>query len=197
MLDAAGDLIYVKDLEGMYLACNKASEQLVGMAEAEQVGKTDFDFFPREFAEAIREEDRAVIASGIERRVEEWVTYPDGTRVLMESLKAPLYGPDGRVAGLVGVSRDITSRKRAEDQLARQRDFSRQLIREAPIGIGVYQGDTGQCLVAHSALCDITGATPVQILAQNFRELPSWKDSGLLDAAEAALAGGRTQQIST
>ncbi len=196
MLDAAGDLIYVKDLNGAYLACNEASEKLVGMKEAEQVGKTDFDLFPREFAEPVREEDRTVMASGRERRVEEWVTYPDGTRVLMESLKAPLYDPDGRVAGLVGVSRDITARKRAEERLARERDFSEQLIREAPVGIAVYQAETGQCLVANAALCDITGATPAQLLAQNFRELASWKQAGMIDAAEAALASGRSQQFS-
>jgi len=197
MLDAAGDLIYIKDLDGAYRACNKASEKLLGLKEAEQVGKTDLDLFPREFAEAVREEDRAVMASGRDRRVEEWVTYPDGTRVLMESLKAPLYGPDGKVAGLVGVSRDITARKRAEERLARERDFSKQLICEAPVGIAVYQAETGQCLVANAALCDITGATPAQLLEQNFRELASWKEAGMLDAAKAALASGRSQQLST
>ncbi len=197
MLDAAGDLIYVKDLDGVYLACNESSERLVGMVEAEQVGKTDFDFFPREFAQAIQEQDRMVMASGVERRFEEWVTYPDGTRVLMETLKAPLYGSDHEIAGLVGVSRDITARRRAQDQLARQRDFSEQLIREAPIGIAVHQAETGRCLVANAALCEITGASVAQLLDLNFRELASWKQSGLLEAAEAALATGRTQQIVT
>jgi PAS domain S-box-containing protein len=196
MLDAAGDLIYVKDINGAYMACNKASEKLVGLKEAEQVGKTDFDIFPREFAEAVRAEDRAVMASGRDRRVEEWVTYPDGTRVLMESLKTPLYGPDGSVTGLVGVSRDVTARKRAEERLARERDFSEQLIREAPVGIAVYQAETGRCMVANAALCDITGATPAQLLAQNFREITSWKEAGVLDAAEAALASRQSQQLS-
>jgi PAS domain S-box-containing protein len=119
MLDAAGNLIYVKDLEGSYLACNEASERFIGLEEAEQIGKTDFDLFPREFAEAIREEDRAVMASGTERRVEERVTYPDATRVLFESRKAPLHGPDGTIAGVVGVSRDVTARRRAEEDRER------------------------------------------------------------------------------
>lgn len=119
MLDAAGDLIYVKDLDGAYLACNKASERLIGVSEAEQIGKTDFDLFPRPFAEAVRAEDHEVVATRVERRVEEWVTYPDGTRVLMESLKAPLYDVEGKVAGVVGVSRDITARKVVEAERER------------------------------------------------------------------------------
>jgi PAS domain S-box-containing protein len=197
MLDAAGDLIYVKDLDGTYLACNAASEKLIGVKESEQVGKTDFDFFPREFAEAVRQEDRLVMATGVERRVEEWVTYPDGTKVLMESLKAPLYDAEGKVAGLVGVSRDITTRSRAEKLLARERDFSRKLIREVPVGIAVYQAETGRCLVANAALSGITGGAPDQLLDQDFREIASWKQAGMLEVAEAALASGRTRHLTT
>ena len=114
MLDATRDLIYAKDGDGLYLACNEASERLVGLPEAAQIGKTDRDFFPPEFAQAVLAEDRAIMATGQERRVEEWVTYPDGTRVLLESVKTAFYGPDGKVAGIVGVSRDITLRKQAE-----------------------------------------------------------------------------------
>ena len=114
MLDATHDLIYAKDGDGHYLACNAASERLVGLPEAEQIGKTDRDFFPPEFAQAVLAEDRAIMATGQEQRVEEWVTYPDGTKVLLESVKTPFCGPDGKVAGIVGVSRDITVRKQAE-----------------------------------------------------------------------------------
>ena len=116
MLDATHDLIYAKDREGCYLACNAASERLVGLPEAEQIGKTDRDFFPLEFAQSVLAEDREIMATGRERRLEEWVTYPDGTRVLLESVKTPFYGPDGEAAGIVGVSRDITFRKLAEGE---------------------------------------------------------------------------------
>jgi two-component system, cell cycle sensor histidine kinase and response regulator CckA len=114
MLDATRDLIYAKDGDGLYLACNEASERLVGLPEAAQIGKMDRDFFPPEFAQAVLAEDRAIMATGQERRVEEWVTYPDGTAVLLESVKTAFYDPDGKVAGIVGVSRDITLRHRAE-----------------------------------------------------------------------------------
>lgn len=195
MLDAANDLIYAKDLDGRYLACNEASERLLGLREGEQVGRTDFDFFPPEFAEAVRAVDRAVMDAGVERRVEEWVTYPDGTKALLESLKAPFYGPDGKLAGIVGVSRDITARKRTEEQLAKALAFSDQLVAEAPIGIAVYAADSGRCLKANRTVCDIVGATEEQLLSQNFREIDSWKVSGMFATAEATLATGETKHL--
>ncbi len=118
MLDAAHDLVYAKDLDGVYLACNEASERLLGLTEAEQVGKADRDFFSAEFAKEVRRDDLAVLASGRERRTEEWVTYPDGRRALLESIKTPFFGPDGKVAGLLGVSRDITEQRTLQARLA-------------------------------------------------------------------------------
>ena len=195
MLDATGDLIYAKDGDGFYLACNEASERLVGLPEAAQIGKTDRDFFSPEFAQLVLAEDRAIMASGQERRVEEWVTYPDGTRVLLESVKTPFCGPDGKVAGIVGVSRDITLRKQAEEKLASALAFFDLVVSEAPIGIAVYEAESGRCQKVNQAVCEIIGATPEEMSAQNFRELASWRESGLLAAAEAALASGETQQL--
>lgn len=114
IIDTVGDLIYVKDMDGVYRGCNKASESFIGLTEAEQIGKTDFDFFDPGMAEEIRDLDRQISRSGKEHCVEEWVSSPNGQRVLLESKKAPFYGADGEVAGIVGISRDITKRKLAE-----------------------------------------------------------------------------------
>ena len=116
IIDSASDLIYIKDRDGVYLCCNKASEKFIGLSESEQIGKTDLDFFDREKAEVIQKLDRQVLAEGKPLRVEEWVTDREGDRVLFDSLKAPYYGPNGEVMGLVGISRDITERKRAEEE---------------------------------------------------------------------------------
>ncbi len=117
VIDSVGDLIYVKDLEGVYQGCNKASETFVGLEEAEQIGQTDFDFFEHDQATAIRDVDREILATGQEHCSEEWVPSRSRGRVLLETKKAPFYGSDGRVAGIVGISRDITARKQAEDSL--------------------------------------------------------------------------------
>jgi PAS domain S-box-containing protein len=110
------DLIFIKDRDGFYRGCNRASELFMGIPECEQIGKTDFDFFDRDKAEAIREIDRQVLEEGKPHRVQEWVADREGAVHFLDSLKVPYYGPDGEVLGLVGISRDITERKRAEEE---------------------------------------------------------------------------------
>jgi PAS domain S-box-containing protein len=116
LIDSVSDLIFIKDRDSVYLRCNRASEAFIGIQESEQIGKTDFDFFDREKAEVIQKLDRQVLAEGKPLRTEEWVTDRDGCRMLFDSLKAPYYGPNGEVMGLVGISRDITERKRVEEE---------------------------------------------------------------------------------
>jgi PAS domain S-box-containing protein len=116
IIDSASDLIYIKDRDSVYLRCNKASEKFIGLSESEQIGKTDFDLFDGEKAEVIQKRDRQVLAEGNPLRIEEWVTDRDGGRMLFDTLKTPYYGPNGEVMGLVGISRDITERKRAEEE---------------------------------------------------------------------------------
>jgi PAS domain S-box-containing protein len=134
-IDSVGDLIFIKDINGAYQACNKASEEFIGLPESEQIGKTDFDFFGRNVAEVIRELDRQVLASGKESHFEEWVTYRDGRRGLLDTVKTPFYGPDGKQLGLVGIARDITQRKRAEEALRESEELFHTLCDSAPIGI--------------------------------------------------------------
>jgi len=114
LIDSAEDLIYFKDQNSIYLGCNKASEKFTGMAEAEQIGKSDFDFFDREFAEQVVKNDQMVLAGGSSIRVEEWVPTPISGRRLLETVKAPIYGSEGQPIGLVGISRDVTDRKSVE-----------------------------------------------------------------------------------
>ncbi len=58
-----------------------------------------------------------ILATSEEQRFEEWATFPDCSVRLFDSLKAPFYSPGGEVAGVVGISRDITDRNRAEEEL--------------------------------------------------------------------------------
>ncbi len=117
LIDSIPDYIFVKNTGSAYLLCNKAVAGFVNADEAEIVGRTDFDFVDRKTAESFRAGDRAVLEAGRALCNEEWLYYADGRQVLVETVKTPFYGADGRLLGLIGVARDITERKRAQEEL--------------------------------------------------------------------------------
>src|SRR5262249_8112241 len=117
LIDAIPDLIFYKDPEGTYLGCNAAFARFAGRAEKDLIGLTDFDLLPRELADFYRAKDRQVLADGKPRRDEEWINLPDNLQVRVETVQTPFQGPDGQVWGIIGMSRDITERKRLEEQL--------------------------------------------------------------------------------
>ena len=190
IIDSVADLIYVKDLECVYLACNLSSEKFIGLKESEQIGKTDFDFFDRDFAENIQEKDRQVFATGIEQRFEEWVTYPDGTRVLLDSLKAPFYGPAGTIAGLVGISRDITEREKAATALRESEQRFRTLAEATSEGIAITE--QGRILDVNYQFAQILGFERSELLGRQVADLlpPEERDRVL-----ANILHGKESQI--
>jgi|GEM_PF-1121719 len=118
LIDSASDLIYFKDVNSVYLGCNKASESFTGLSEQEQIGKSDFDFFEKELAEHIVTHDKQVLKGGVAVHLQESVIAADGNRLFMDTVKAPILGKDGQPIGLVGISRDITRQKREEQLTA-------------------------------------------------------------------------------
>jgi PAS domain S-box-containing protein len=166
IIDSIGDLIFIKDMNGFYQACNKASEEFIGLPESEQIGKTDFDFFDRDVAETIRECDLQILASGKEGHLEEWVTYRDGRRGLFDTVKTPFYGPDGKQQGLVGISRDITERKRADDQLRKLW----RAVEQSPATI-VITDTTGKIEYVNQKFAELTGYTRGEAVGNNPRIL--------------------------
>jgi len=112
------DLIWLKDEKGIYLACNTMFEQFFGAKENEIVGKTDYDFVDKELADFFREKDILAVEAGKPTTNEEWITFAaDGRRAYLETIKAPVYDFNGNVAGVLGIGRDITERKKSEDAI--------------------------------------------------------------------------------
>jgi two-component system sensor histidine kinase/response regulator len=115
LINSIPDPIFYKDHDGRYLGCNDAYAALVGHSVDEIRGLSCEDLFPPETAKAMRARDEAMMQSSMRRSAEDWVTYPDGRRVLLDTMVSPLRGQDGGQGGLLGVSRDITDRKEAEE----------------------------------------------------------------------------------
>lgn len=114
-------VVYVKDRKGRYRFINSRYEELFKVQNEEIQGKTDFDVFPKEIAEAFRENDRRVLNEGKPWPVEEQVPQEGGMRTYL-SVKFPIYDESESVTGLCGISTDITDIKKAQDQLRRLSD---------------------------------------------------------------------------
>ncbi|MBK9797474.1 MAG: PAS domain-containing protein [Holophagaceae bacterium] len=112
LIRAIPDLVWLKDPEGVYRSCNGAFERVYGAREAEIVGKTDYDFVPKEVADLFRENDREAVASGGTRQQEEWFS-PAGTQQprCFETLKTPIYDQEGELIGVLGIGRDVTEQR--------------------------------------------------------------------------------------
>lgn len=123
LIDSAPDIIFCKNTDGVYLGCNPAFSEFVGQPRDQIVGHTDYDFFSEEIADFFRRQDEIMMRSECAQNNEEWIDYPDGRRMLLETLKSPLRDDQGQVYGLVGISRDITERKAREDALRQEQEL--------------------------------------------------------------------------
>lgn len=120
LLKTIPDLIWLKDTNGVFLACNEMFEHFLGAKEENIVGKTDYDFVEKDLANFFREHDRKAVAAGKPSRNEEWVTFAeDGHRALLETIKTPMFDNQGKLIGVLGIARDITERKMAEEEKAK------------------------------------------------------------------------------
>ncbi|HWG89241.1 MAG TPA: PAS domain-containing protein, partial [Candidatus Thermoplasmatota archaeon] len=117
IIEGVPDPIFVKDHEGRYVVMNAAAAAYVGRDASEAVGRSDAELFPKEIAERLRHDDLQALARPHPTYIEEALPRADGEERFLFTMKAPLRGADGAVAGLVGIARDVTDRIRAERSL--------------------------------------------------------------------------------
>ena len=122
------DLVWMKNAEGVYLACNPRFERFAGRSEAELIGHTDADFMPPEAAEHLRSAHRLALTAPGEIVTEDWITFADGHQELLEITRVPLLDGSGVPIGVLGIGHDITERKRTEDELRQHRDHLEDLV---------------------------------------------------------------------
>jgi PAS domain S-box-containing protein len=126
LIDNLPDFLYVKDRESRFLMLNQAMSRLVGASGPEEMlGKTDFDFFPKELASAFYADEQKVIRTG-EAQVsyQESSVDSEGNVLDLLTTNVPLRDASGQVIGLVGVGRDITARVKIEAEVIKAREAS-------------------------------------------------------------------------
>ena len=133
---ARGDLAaehFQKDAGRKIHLRESAILQDAGRSLEEIVGKTDFDFFPKELAEKYQRDDRKVIETGKPYDLVEEHRPPGGDRMFVQVVKTPVYDTEGKPLGLQGIFWDITQQRLAEEKIRRvntQLSISRKELRE-------------------------------------------------------------------
>ena len=188
--DAAFEAIVIHE-EGVLLNANDQYFKMFGYEPGEALGK-------QMMAVTIAPEDREFVTKQVAadslEPYECTGVRKDGTRFAIE-IRVRRMEYRGRNVRF-GAILDITDRKRAEKLVDEALQLNRTILSESPVGILTYNS-SGQCISANKAAAEITGGTVEQLLAQNFRLLESWRNSGMLDAAEKALTTGQVQFLET
>ena len=118
LLDSIPDHIFYKSKQGIYLGCNKAFELASGIPRNELVGKDDHEIYDKKTANKFIQADKQVLQDAEQIRTEETVTYPNGDKIITETLKTRYFDAEGQISGLIGISRDITERKKEQERIA-------------------------------------------------------------------------------
>ncbi len=134
LMDAMPDHIYFKDRDGKYLRINNAKAFRSGLASPEEaVGKTDYDYFPRNHADKAAAEERRVMETGEPvLRQENRLVWPDGRITWSSATKVPLRNNAGQIVGTLGISHDVTAHHELAETLQLERDRLRTLIDNLP-----------------------------------------------------------------
>ncbi|SFM20317.1 PAS domain-containing sensor histidine kinase [Methanolobus profundi] len=122
LLNSVPELVFFKDKDGRFIACNVAYADSFKLSIEDIIGKNDYDLHSKEEADHFSSIDKMVMEQRKDIRNEEWTTFANGKRMFLETYKAPLYTKQGNCIGLLGVSRDITLQKEKEEELIRSHE---------------------------------------------------------------------------
>ncbi len=166
VLDTIPDLIWVKDPDGAFLACNAAFARSVGRTEAEIVGSSDADLYPREVAESFRRHDLEAMASASPSINEERIPLREsGTDALFETVKTRVLGADGRLLGVLGIARDVT-RARAVAESLRESEAHYRALAETTFD-WIWEVDAeGRYTFVSPRVRELLGYAPEEVLGR-------------------------------
>jgi len=154
-LEAISDMVWVKNLSGEYIQCNRSFERYLGFNKKDVIGKRDRDFFNAESAEFYLNKDLEAIESSFPLVSEEWMTFADGYHGLFEVTKTVTKDLYGEAVGVMSTAHDITQRKLTDLKVRSHREAMQALNEIASDNNG--NNDQQQISLGLKVACDYLG----------------------------------------
>ena len=162
IMGGSPDPIFIKDRQGRIILANPATLATIGKPAEQVLGKTDAEFYgDPDVGRAIMENDQRIMESGRTEVVEEEVLSPEGRRFFL-STKTPWRDAQGRIIGLLGISRDITDRKQTEEALRKSEERFRTIIDASPLAILVVRNS--RFVYGNPAASKLLGYAPADLI---------------------------------
>jgi two-component system cell cycle sensor histidine kinase/response regulator CckA len=166
VIEGTSDAVFVKDLDGRFVALNGPAAQVLGLERDQLIGHTLHEIASPETADTMAESDGLILARGTVDTFEESVWVDDEERVFLTT-KGPYRARDGTLLGTFGIARDITARKAQERALRAARDYADRLIETSNAIVLVLDADAN-ILTFNKAAEEITGYTRDEVLGRNW-----------------------------
>ena len=193
LITAMPDIVYFKDRESRFIRINEGFARRNGLGSpSEALGKTDFDVFGNQHASQAFADEQRIIATGqpmIDK--EEREDWKDGRVTWVSSTKMPLLDAAGKIIGIMGISRDITGRRRAEESLRMLGSAVEQAEESIHITDAQLDLPGPRLLFVNPAFAKITGYTAAEVLGKTPRLLQGeHSDKTVLARLRATLRRG-------
>ena len=129
LLDSIPDPVWFKNLDGIYISCNKAFANMLGQTEDNIIGKTEDQLVARELAELFRHNDQQALKSTELHRYEQIIPVSENEQFLLDTFKVAVRDEQGNAVGILGIGRDISAQKNAEKQLSLAKESAEEATR--------------------------------------------------------------------
>jgi diguanylate cyclase (GGDEF)-like protein/PAS domain S-box-containing protein len=188
LMENISDHIYFKDKKKRFIRVNKAKAEYSEKTTEKMIGNTDFDFFPPEIAKQSSADDDLVIETGkpIIDKVEK-IIHLNKTEHWFSTTKVPWYNREGKITGLIGISRNITERKKAEEALQKSQQEFASLFNSSPEAL-VYVDAKSNIVNINPCFTELFGYTLEELQGRNI-------DEGIIHPADKKEEGLRLNRI--